>query len=168
MKTLVTFLLLAWHSSLPAQSIGLRLGHSLVPADHVSIRYEHWTNSDINLAGSLSYENSRVNSLRYNSFSFDLMGEYVANRQSISEYLFGWRFGLGTTIQNESEPWVLKNTTFSQRLNYGIVGECALECYLTENFRTSVFAQQKYLLRPALGSLRFAFGIGLTYNLTSF
>jgi hypothetical protein len=156
------------HSVLPAQSIGLRFGHSLVPADHVSLRYEHWTNGAINLAGALAYENSRKNSLRYGCFSFDMLGEYVANRNAISEYLFGWRFGLGATIQNESEPWLFKNISFSQALNYGIVGETSLECYLTENFRASLFAQQKYLLRPALGSLRFAFGIGLTYNLSGF
>jgi len=129
---------------------------------------KQWTNGAINLTGALSYENSRANGLRYGCFSFDVLGEYVANREAISEYLFGWRFGLGGTIQNENEPWLFKNSSFSQLLNYGIVGESAVECYLTENFRLSLFAQQKFLLRPALGSLRFAFGIGLTYNLSSF
>jgi hypothetical protein len=168
MKHLFLILCFLINNILPAQSIGLRLGHGLVPADHVSLRYEHWTNSDINFSGALSYENSRANSLRYHCFSFDLLGEYVPNREAISEYLFGWRFGLGATIQNEIEPWLFKSTTFSQRLNYGLVGETSLECYLTENFRASLFAQQKILLRPALGSLRFAFGIGLNYNLSGF
>lgn len=168
MKIILSLLCFLCHSLLQAQSVGIRLGHSLVPADHVAIRYEHWTNSNINLAGALTYESTRSNSLRYGSFAFDVLGEYLVNREAISEYSFGLRLGLGATIQSESEPWLFKNASFPERLNYGVVGEGTLECYLTDNFRLSLFAQQKYLLGPSLGSTRFAFGIGLTYNLSDF
>lgn len=168
MKIFHLFFCLLLHSVLPAQSIGLRIGHSLVPADHVSLRYEHWTNSVINLTGSVFYEQSKANSLRYSNIGFDLLGEYASNRQDELSSLFGWRVGFGGTIQNEIETWLFKNNSFSQRINYGFVGEGAFECYLTENFRLSLFAQQKFLLRPALGSTRFAFGIGLTYNLSRY
>lgn len=148
-----------------AQSIGLRLGYSLTPADHLSLRYEHWTNGAINFAGSAFLEKSRTNSLQFSCYGIDLLGEYVANRGSLSDYLFGWRAGLGATIQNESEPWLYKTSSFVQRLNYGLVGEGAIECYLSEVFRVSLFAQQKLLLRSSLGTTRFLFGLGLTYNL---
>lgn len=147
-----------------AQSIGLRAGLSLTPADYLSLRYEHWTNGAINLAGTVFYERSHESGLNYLCYGIDVLGEYAANGQDVSEHLFGWRAGLGASIQRETEPWSLKNTSFSKNLNYGFVGEGAIECYLTEAFRLSVFAQQKLLLRSSLGVTRFVFGLGLTYH----
>ncbi|MES2331317.1 MAG: hypothetical protein V4539_17065 [Bacteroidota bacterium] len=147
-----------------AQGIGLRLGHSLTPADHLSIRYEHWTNGAINFAGAAFYERSRANSLNYSCYGIDLLGEYIHDRQNLPDHLFGWRSSLGATIQSEADPWVYKDYSLKRTLNYGLVAEGAVECYLTETFRLSLFAQQKLLLRSALGLTRFAFGLGLTYN----
>lgn len=168
MKFILSILCSLCHLISTAQSIGMRLGHSLFPSDQVCIRYEHWTNGDLNLTGSLAYEASSANSLRYRSFAFDLLGEYVVNRQAINENGFGLRFGLGACIQNESEPWIFKDASFGQRLNYGLTGEGAVECYLSDSFRLGLFAQQKWLLRRDSGSLCFAFGIGLSYQLSEF
>ena len=167
MKTFVTCVLILCCVITNAQSIGLRLGHSLTPADHLSLRYEHWTNGAINFAGSAFLEKSRSSSLQFSCYGLDLLAEYVANRSSLSDYLFGWRAGFGATIQNESEPWLYKNSSFVQRLNYGLACEGAIECYLSDVFRLSLFAQQKLLLRSSLGTTRFLFGLGLTYNLST-
>src|SRR6476469_5330405 len=123
MKVILSILCSLCFIIAPAQSIGLRLGHSLFPSEQVSIRYEHWTNGDLNLACALTYEASRANGLRYQSFAFDLLGEYVANREAICDNSFGLRFGLGACIQHESDPWIFKATSFGQRLNYGLVAE---------------------------------------------
>ena len=167
MKTFVTCALILCCVITNAQSIGLRLGHSLTPADHLALRYEHWTNGAINFAGGAFLEKSRANSLQYSCYGVDILGEYVSNRSSLSDYLFGWRVGLGATIQSENEPWLYKKSSFVQRLNYGMVGEGAIECHLSDVFRLSLFAQQKLLLRSSLGTTRFLFGLGLTYNLST-
>ncbi|MES2331159.1 MAG: hypothetical protein V4539_16260 [Bacteroidota bacterium] len=164
MKSFVVCMMMMWSGLTNAQNIGLRLGHSLTPSDHLSLRYEHWTNSAINFSLAGFYERSKANTLNYSCYGIDLLGEYVANRSSLTDYLFGWRAGFGATVQNENEPWSLKNHSYAGRLNYGCVAEGAFECYLSEAFRLSLFAQQKLLLRSALGSTRVAFGLGLTYN----
>ncbi len=164
MKTFVVWMMMVISVTANAQSIGLRLGHSLTPADLLSLRYEHWTNGAINFAGTAFYERSRANSLNYSCYGIDLAGEYVNDRQNLPDRLFGWRASLGATIQSEADPWVYKDYSLKRTLNYGLVGEGVIECYLTETFRLSLFAQQKLLLRSALGLTRFAFGLGLSYN----
>ena len=163
MKLLLSILSFVFHFVLPAQSIGVRLGHSLTPADHVSLHYAHWTNGGVNPAATVYYERSRANGLNYSCYGLDLLGEVAGDRQN--ESLFGWRAGLGGTVQYESDSWVFKNISVLQRLNYGIAAEGSIECYLTEIFSIHLFAQQKFLFRTVLGSTRFAFGIGLTYTL---
>ncbi|MES2329974.1 MAG: conjugal transfer protein TraO [Bacteroidota bacterium] len=167
MKTFVVCVSILMVMTANAQSLGLRLGHSLTPADHLSLRYEHWTNGSVNPTAAFFYERSRANCLNYSCYGIDVLGEYVANRASLSDNLFGWRAGIGATILNENEPWLYKTSTFVQRLNYGLACEGAIECYLSEVFRLSLFAQQKLFFRSSLGSTQFLFGLGLTYNLSA-
>ncbi len=168
MKTFVVCLWIVFgFTNAPAQSLGLRAGHSLTPADYLSLRYEHWTNGTVNPAAAIFYERSHANGLNYSCYGMDLLGEYASKRDAATDPLISWRSGLGATVQNESEPWLYKSSSFVQRLNYGLVGEGAIECYLSEVFRLSLFAQQKLLLRPSLGSAQFLFGLGLTYNFST-
>lgn len=166
MKTIFLLSILLLHILLPAQSIGLRAGHSSLPADHFSLRYEHWTNSGVNLTGAVFYEKNLASTLSYSCYGIDLLGEYESNRDDPMSTLFGWRMGLGGTIQEAQEPWLYKNLSFLQRLNYGLAGEASIHCYLTEYFRLDFFFQQKCFFRSRDGSPRFAIGAGLTYRLT--
>lgn len=164
MKLLLSLFCFLWHLVLSAQSIGLRAGHSLMPADHVSLHYEHWANGGINLAGSVFLERSRANALNYSCYGIDLLGEYANNPEN--ETMFGWRIGFGGTIQNENEPWLYKNLSFGRRLNFGLVGEAGIEYWLSENFRISLFSQQKILFHRQLGTAAFLFGLGLFIRLS--
>lgn len=164
MNTIFLLPFLLFPILLPAQSIGLRAGHSFLPADHFSLRYEHWTNSGINLAGTVFYEQNKAKSLSYRCIGIDLLGEYESNREDPMSSLFGYRIGLGCTIQHVQEPWLYKYNSFLQRLNYGLAGEASIQCYLTEYFRLDFFFQQKFFFRSRDGSPRFAFGAGLHYR----
>lgn len=164
MKTFVLSCVIMLSAVTNAQSLGLRAGHSLTPADHLSLRYEHWTNSTVNFALGCFFERNKSRGLNYSCYGLDLLAEYASSRATDSQPLFGWRGGLGATWQLESEPWLYKDIPASKRINYGLAGEGAIECYLSEVFRLSLFASQKYLLRPSLGSTRFCWGLGLTYN----
>ena len=151
-----------------SQGIGLRLGHSLVPATQFAVRYEHWTNSNINFSLSPFFEKAKFNGLNYSCLGADLLAEFTPARQMEGTSLINWRTGFGLSWQVENEPWLYKGLSFMQRMNYGVVGEASLQCYLTETFRLNTFIQQKYLLRKQMGTTRFCFGLGLTYNLNSF
>jgi hypothetical protein len=164
MKLFLTLFFSAWQSLLPAQNISLQLGHSLMPADHVSLRYEHWTNSAINFSLAGFYERSHDQLLDYKCYGADLLGEYVSCRGADPLPWFSWRFGLGATIQNENEPWLYKDISFSQRINYGLLSEASLDYNISETFRLSLFGQQKFLLRRMLGATQFCFGLGLGYH----
>lgn len=168
MKFLLSLFFFTWYYLLPAQNISLQLGHCLTPADHVSLRYEHWTNGAINFAIGGFYERSRNQMLNYSCFGVDLLGEYVSNRDADPLPWFGWRLGLGATWQNENEPWLYKGLSFSQRMNYGFIGEASIDCHISESFRLGVFGQQKFLARKALGAMQFCFGLALCYRLSHY
>jgi len=150
------------------QRVGVRVGHSLVPADYLSLRYEHWTNGQVNFALAGFFERSRKNLLNYTSYGADLLAEYSPLVAGDPLPFFSWRAGIGLTGQVEWEPWLYKDLSFSQRLSYGAVGEGSLDCHLTEAFRLSLFVQQKYFLRRAFAAGRFCFGLGLSYRLDNF
>ena len=167
MKTIVVSLLVFVSLATNAQSFGIRTGYSLTPAEYVSIRYEHWANSLINLSITTFMERNKFNRLNYFCYGADLLAEYSRFRDVSAMPFFSWRGGLGATWQIECEPWLYKDLSFSKRMNYGFACEGVAECNLTEYFRLSLFAQQKLLFRKQLGSTRFCFGLGLTYNLPS-
>ncbi len=151
-----------------AQSIGIRLGHTLTPSDHVSLKYEHWTNGSVNFSLAGFFERSKRNALNYSCYGADLLAEYSPLGAGDPLPLLSWRAGLGATWQLVSEPWLYKGLSPSQRMNYGLAGEASFECNLTDVFRLSLFGQQKYLLRSSLGSTRFCYGLGLAYRFTSY
>lgn len=168
MKTFVMCVLILVSLNTNAQSIGLRLGHTLTPSDHVSLKYEHWTNGVLNFSLAGFFERSRKNALLYSCYGADLLAEYSPLVAGDPLPLLSWRAGLGVTWQLVSEPWVYKGLSPYQRMNYGLSSEASVECNLTDVFRLSLFAQQKYLLRRSLGSTRFCLGLGLAYRFSSY
>ncbi len=168
MKTFVVVMLAVISVGTNAQSVSLRYAGVLTPADHLSLRYEHGTNGAINLSLGGFYERSRDYFLNYSCYGSDLLAEYSANRNADALPLFGLRFGLGATWQVVSEPWLYKGLSFSERMNYGLLGEANLDCHLSDAFRLNLFGQHKYLLRSLSGGTRFCFGLGLAYHLSSY
>lgn len=168
MKTFVVSLILLWSMGTNAQWLGVRAGRSLSPADYLSLRYEHWTNGAINLSLGGFFERSRERLLTYSCYGADLLAEYAANRNGDALPLFGLRFGLGSSWQVVDEPWLYKGLSFSERMNYGLLGEATIDCHLSDAFRLSVFGQHKYLFRSLAGRSRTCFGLGLAYHLSSY
>lgn len=151
-----------------AQRVALRGGYSLSSASHLSLRYEHWTNSSINLSLGGFLERSRERLLDYSCYGADLLGEYARDRGE-GLPIFGLRFGLGAIWQVVNEPWLYKDLSFSQRMNYGLLGEANLDCHLSDAFRLNLFGQHKYLLRSSYGPRsRLCFGLGLAYRLSAY
>ncbi len=75
-----TLLLAAESFSSTAQSLTLFGGKTYIPGSYAGLRYSHYTNSEVNVAGDLFLENAQTAALRYNSFGLNLMGEYLSTR----------------------------------------------------------------------------------------
>ena len=142
-----------------AQSIDnafeLRGGKTSFPGDFFSIRFQQPTNYPIQFSAKLFAESSRKHGLNYSAQGIDLLAEYPFEP---------FRIGIGPTVQIESEPWVYRNYSLAQRINYGLCGEAAAELFLTEAFSLTAFVNQKYFFNPLLGHTSFVFGIGLKYS----
>ncbi len=157
-----TLLLLAFFANSFSQIVEIRGGKTLLPGIFASARYEHFTNSELNLAGGVFHESSNKNNLRYRCAGIDLLGQYSSDREM--ESILSYKAGIGANLQIENEPWVYKEWNGSQRVNYGIIGEVAGVIHLTEAFDVSVFSQQKFFFNKKLGTTHFLFGIGLSYH----
>ncbi len=168
MKTIIAILLVIINSQGQAQNISLQMGKNLWPADHVGLRYEHWTNGGINFSGGLFHQRSHYKRLNYSCFGLDLLGEYISNRNADPLPWFGLRLGAGATWQVQQEPWLFQKLSFRERMNYGLLLEVNLDCNITEHFRLSLFGQQKYFFRKQMGSNAFCFGLGLAYRLSAY
>lgn len=168
MKANIVCLLFLVSTILNAQSVSIRYARVLTPADHLSLRYEHWTNGAINLALGGFMERSRKNNLDLSAYGAELQAEYASSRQGYEESVFGYRLGIGGVWQIEHEPWIYKDWSVRQRSSFGLLGELTGEWFLTNNFTLRAFAQQRYLLNQAIGHYRFLMGLGLSYRLSSY
>ena len=128
MKTFVVSCLILVSVVTNEQSIGIRYGHSLTPADHLSLRYEHWTNSMVNLSITAFMEKSRFANLNYSCYGADFLAEYSASRGAEALPVISWKAGAGATWQIEQEPWLYKDLPASKRMSYGLVAEGSVEC----------------------------------------
>ncbi|NCI51317.1 hypothetical protein GWC95_15420 [Sediminibacterium roseum] len=146
------------HAQANFGAVELRGGRTVFPGDYVSLRYQHPTNYAFQFSGKLFLEKSKRNHLDYSAFGIDVLAEYPFDP---------FRVGLGPTVQLESEPWVYRNFSFAQRLNYGVCGEAAAELVLTEAFSLTAFANQKYFFNALLGRTSFVFGVGLKYSFSN-
>ena len=147
-----------------AQSIELRAGKNLIPADHFGIRYSHYTNSEVNLAGGFFIESSVQNGLRYKAFGLDLLAQYVFGRGDEVNSTISFKSSFGLTGEIESEPWIYQGLSFNQRFNYGLVAEGSGKWMMSEVFGLNLFAQQRWLFNKRLGSTACVFGLGLVYH----
>ncbi len=164
-KVLVTIcFLLTCLAGIHAQEIELRGGATIMPGIYTSLRYEHYTNSAINVAGGVFLESSRKNRLSYSSKGIDLLAQYKTATDDHPQFWF--KGGLGASCELVNEPWVYKDLKASSRINYGILADGAGVIRLTDAFSLSAFVQQKILFRKITGSSHFIFGIGLSYSLS--
>lgn len=168
MKFLLVIFCIAVRSLLPAQSVALQLGHSLLPADHIALRYDHFTNSEINLAIGSFFQHSHDHTLNYSCYGADLLAEYVSNRSIDPLPWFNFRLGMGLVCQIENEPWIYKDLSVWRRMNYGALCEASLDCNVSEVFRLYFFGQQKFLFSKQLGRTAFCFGAGMAIRLNTF
>jgi hypothetical protein len=169
MKRLVKVLLgicflLAESFSCFCQELELRGGATIMPGIYTSLRYEHYTNSELNVAGGLFMESSNKNNLRYRSYGLDLLTQYSSDRDN--ENSFSFKVSTGVVLQIENEPWIYKDWKLAQRLNYGLIAEGAGFLRLSDAFSISLFAQQKFLFNKILATTHFLFGMGLSYRLS--
>lgn len=168
MKSLTVSLLLLKHVFAFSQAIEVRVGSNLMPGNYLSLGYEHYSNWPINFSGKVFAEGSIINSLRYKAYGIDLLGEYGTNQSDNAENIFAFRFGFGFTGQIETEPWIYGGLPASKRMTYGLVGVVSGEWWMSENFCLSVFCQQKWLIRTALGNTKAALGFGLKFRLSNY
>lgn len=162
MKLVLSFLLIT--AFVNAQTICINAGQSLFPGTYANIRYEHYTNSDINVAGGLFLESSNKHNLRYRCYGMDLLAQYASSRDNENTFVF--KGSVGATLQIENEPWVYKDWPLAKRLNYGLLAECAGQVNLSDAFGVSLFAQQKIFFNKLLSATHFIFGLGLSYRLS--
>jgi hypothetical protein len=147
-----------------SQNLELRAGKTLFPGMYTSFRYEHRTNTEINLIGEVFSETSNKNNLRYRVYGINLLAQYSSDREN--ENTFSFNAGLGGSLQIENEPWVYKDWGIPKRLNYGLIAELASILTLSDAFAICVYAQQKYFFNKHLGTTHFLFGVGLSYHLS--
>lgn len=151
-----------------SQSIGILAGHYAFPADYFSLRYSHYSNLPVNGAIGIFRESSHTSGLNYSSYGIDVLGEYASTQGDYDQHVFGFKAGIGASLQIENEAWVYQGFNGSQRMNYGIVGELTGEWGMSSHFCLSAFVQQKVLFKKPLGTTRFVFGLGLKILLNNY
>lgn len=167
MKLFAMMLLVMVMMGANAQSISLRFGKNLTPSDHVSLRYEHWTNGALNLSLGGFFERSRKNNLNLSVLGAEALAEWAGNREGYAADAFGLRAGAGLSWQVENEPWIYKDWPFKRRSSFGLLGEFGAEWFMTDQFTLRGSLQQKILLNPHLGRYRFLLGLSLAYRLNN-
>jgi hypothetical protein len=135
----------------------------LFPGLYAAIRYEHPSNSEINLAAGAYLESANKYNLRYRCYGAEIFAQYSSHHEN--ENLISFKTALGACVQVENEPWVYKDWNIPKRINYGILLDEAGVIHLSEAFALSIFAQQKFFFNTILGTTHFLFGIGLSYRL---
>ncbi len=167
MKSFCFFLLLSGWLTANAQAIGVFAGRNGFPSDYIALQYFHPSNYPLQLAAQVFAEGSRRNGLRYVSYGTTVSLNYSSNQASTDKTTFSYRFGLGLQLQTEHESWVLGNRKEYATLPIGFAGEAAGEWALSSAFSLSLFIQQRWLLKQALGNRQFVFGLGLIYQLNN-
>lgn len=151
-----------------AQSLCLRGGKTLVPADYFSLRYIHPTNGKFHFSIGSFYERSHRDLLHYSSLGVDLMTELHSIHHQNLNQPFGVSSAIGLSWQVEREPWLYKDWPLSKRSSFGLAGEINGYWFFSEAFALNSFLQQKILFNPLLGRYRFIGGLGIHYRLGSY
>lgn len=167
MKSICLIILLSGWFTANAQAVGVFAGRSLMPADFIAIQYFHPSNFPLQLAAQFFAEASRRNHLRYTSYGTTISLVYSSGRESLTTSSLSYRIGLGTTIQIEQEPWVLIAQKGSTKSSIGFTGEAAGDWAISSAFSLSLFVQQRWLLKHALGNHQFIAGVGFIFHLNN-
>ncbi len=165
MKLFVLIVLNLLHVAANAQQVSIRAGKSFTPADFLSLRYEHWSNSRLHLCLGGYMERSNRSGLNYSSYGADFLMHCYATNQSYEEGRFGFKSAIGIHWQSEQEPWLYRDWTAKERSSFGLTGELSGLWFMTEAFTLNSFLQQKILFNPKLGRSRFVVGLELAYRL---
>jgi hypothetical protein len=160
--TMVLFLVISFLKSFP-QTLEIRAGQTLFPGIYTGVRYEHPTNSEVNVAGELFLESANKYNLRYRCYGAEILALYSSDHNN--ENIFAFKTGLGACVQIENEPWVYKDWNIPKRMNYGVTVEASGTLNLSDAFSLSLFGQQKFLFNKILGTTHFIFGLSLSYKL---
>lgn len=165
MKTFVVCVLVLVSEVTNAQAISLLAGKSFSPADYLSLRYTHYSNSPFKLSLGAFMEKGNKHRLSYSSYGADLLlhcdhltGRYPERRGGLTG-------AVGLNWQFEHEPWLYKDWPFSKRSSLGLTGEVAYQYYLSDAFRIGLFSQQKILFNPDIGRCRWIVGLSLSHHL---
>lgn len=165
MKTFVVCVLVLLGMVTNAQSISLFAGKSFSPADYLSLRYTHYSNSPFKLSLGAFTERGNQHRLNYTSYGADLLlvcnqlnGQYPDKRGGLVGAIgIGW--------QVDREPWLYKDWPLSKRSSLGLTGEVAYQYYLSDAFNLGIFSQQKILFNPSIGRCRWILGLSLSHLL---
>ncbi len=146
-----------------SQLVGIYGGKTMFPGLYAGLRYSHMTYSEINMAAGVYAEVANPNKLLYRATGLDILAEYHSGRDPLASSL-AIRAGAGALVQVESEPWVYKDLSWRQRLNYGVLTEVSGIWNMTEAFALGLFCRQNFLFNKLLGSSHFVFGLNLSYR----
>lgn len=155
--------LMGWFAN--AQSISLAAGKSFSPADFLSLRYTHYSNSPFRLSIGAFMESGTKHRLSYSSYGTDLLLHYDPLSGSYPERSGGLSGAIGLNWQVDQEPWLYKDWPFSKRSSFGLSGEVAYQYSLSNAFRIGLFGQQKILFNPRIGRCRWIVGLSLCHHL---
>lgn len=155
--------LMCWSAN--AQSISFVAGKSFSPADFLSLRYTHYSNSPFKLSLSAFLEKGTKHHLSYRSYGADLLLHCDQLVGTFLEKRGGLTGAIGLNWQVDQEPWLYKDWPFSRRSSFGLTGEISYQYYLTDAFRIGLFTQQKILFNPDIGRCRWIVGLSLSHHL---
>ncbi len=156
--------LMSWFAN--AQSISLLAGKSFSPADFLSLRYTHYSNSPLKISLGGFYEKGTKYRLAYGSFGADVLLHCDHLSDVYPDRRGGLSGAIGLNWQVDQESWLYKDWPFSKRSSFGLTGEVAYQYYLTDAFRIGIFSQHKLLFNPAIGMSRWVAGLSLSHPLS--
>lgn len=165
MKTFVVSVLVLVSVVTNAQTISFSGGKSFSPANFLSLRYTHYSNSPFKISLGADLEKGTKHRLIYGSFGTDLSINYDPTLSSYPDRRGGLAGAVGFCWQVEHEPWLYKDWSFAERSSFGLSSEISYNYYLSGAFRLGIFGHQKMLFNPRLGRYRCGIGLSLSHVL---
>lgn len=167
MKSIYFLFLLSECLNARSQAVGVFGGKSVMSAEYIAIQYFNPSNYPLQFTVKLFGENSKRNSLRYDSWGATIGFDYSSTQASLETPSLGYRIMLGALIQKEREPWVQNVQQLHRKTGFGYMGEVMGIWHLSSAFTLGVFGQQRWVWKPVLGKQAFVFGVGLVYQLNT-
>lgn len=146
-------------------AIEIRAGATRLPGAYAALTYEHITGAVLNVFAGMHLISSHYRQLCYLAPGLEAGFSYYTPVGENTDHLFEVRLVLGAVASLESEPWIYRDRSFRQRLNYGVQGELCGQWAVSEAFSLTAFVQQLYFFHPGLASLSCNYGLGLAIRL---